>query len=73
MLDRAGDIAQRLGGDMGVARRRHELGVTEQDLDHAGVRIGLQYICGKAVPKRMQHCAPCYPSYCHDRVERPVQ
>ena len=40
VLKRAGDIAQRLGGDMGVSRRRGQLGVTQEHLDHADVCIG---------------------------------
>ena len=39
---------------MGIARRRAQLGVTEQNLDHADVRTSLQQMRGKAVPQGMQ-------------------
>jgi len=41
ILKRAGDIAQRLCCNMGVTRRRAQLGMPEQDLDHPHIRIGL--------------------------------
>src|SRR5688500_13339231 len=34
-IERAGDRAQHVGGDVRVARRRLQLGVSEQNLDHA--------------------------------------
>ena len=50
----AGRIPDSLGGDMGIARRRAQLGVTEQNLDHADVRASLQQMRGKAVSQGMQ-------------------
>jgi len=42
VLERAGDLAPRLGSDMGVSRRRGQLGVAEQHLDHPDIGVGLQ-------------------------------
>ena len=42
MLQRAHDLADRLGGDARIKRRGIELGVTEQDLDHADVDVLLE-------------------------------
>src|SRR6478752_6900124 len=39
MLERAGDLAERLEGDAGVERRRIELLVPEQNLDDADVGL----------------------------------
>ena len=52
----AGRIPDRLGGDMGIARRRAQLGVAEQHLDHPDVNVCLQQVRGKAVPQRVQSC-----------------
>src|SRR6185295_7593096 len=41
-IERAGDRAQHVGGDVRVARRRLQLGVSEQHLDHAHVDAVLQ-------------------------------
>ena len=49
----AGRIPDRLGGDMGIARRRAQLGMTEQNLDHADVRTSLEQMRGKAMAQRM--------------------
>ena len=43
MLQRAHDLADRLGGDARIKRRGIELGVTEQGLDHADVDVLLEY------------------------------
>jgi hypothetical protein len=50
MLQRAHDLADRLGGNPGVERRGVELGVTQQDLDHADIDVVLEQVRGKAVP-----------------------
>src|ERR1039458_3663461 len=54
MIERAGDVTDRIGGDLRVARRRVELGVPEQHLDHANIDVLLQEMGGKAVPQRMR-------------------
>ena len=41
-IERAGDVADRIGGDLRVARRRVELGMSEQHLDHANIDVLLQ-------------------------------
>src|SRR6267143_3198841 len=51
MLQRTHDPADRLGCDTRIERRRVELGMAEQDLDHADVDILLQKMRGKAVPQ----------------------
>ena len=42
MIERAGDVADRSGGNLRVARRRVELGMSEQHLDHANIDVLLQ-------------------------------
>ena len=54
MIERAGDVADRIGRDLRVARRCVELGMSEQNLDHANIDVLLQKMGGKAVPQRMQ-------------------
>jgi hypothetical protein len=54
MLERARDVAERFEGDAGVERRRIELLVPEQHLDHANVGLLLQKMSGEAVPQRVQ-------------------
>jgi hypothetical protein len=41
-VQRAHDLANEVGGHLGVARRRVELGMTEQHLNHANVDVLLQ-------------------------------
>src|SRR5713101_5824390 len=41
-LQRAFDVADRVDGDAGIERGRLQLGVSEQDLDHANVDILLE-------------------------------
>ena len=41
-IERAGDVADRIGGDLGVARRGIELGMSEQHLDYANIDVLLQ-------------------------------
>src|SRR5882724_3029443 len=54
MLERAGDLAERLEGDAGVERRRIELLVPEQHLDHPDVGLLLKQVGREAVPQRAQ-------------------
>ena len=42
MIERAGDVADRSGGNLRVERRRVELGMSEQHLDHANIDVLLQ-------------------------------
>jgi hypothetical protein len=46
--------ADRGGGDPGVERRGVELGVPQQDLDHADVDVLLEEVGGEAVPERVR-------------------
>ncbi len=41
-IERAGDVADCIGGDLRVARRGIELGMSEQHLDHANIDVLLQ-------------------------------
>src|SRR5262245_3038749 len=52
-IERAHDRAQDVGGDVGVTRRRVELGMSEQNLNHTHVDAALQEVGGKAVPQRV--------------------
>src|SRR5208283_46041 len=54
MLQRAHDLADRLGGNARIERRRVKLGMTEQDLDHTNIDVLFQKMGGKAVPQRVQ-------------------
>src|SRR5258708_31952171 len=57
MLQRAHDLADRLGGDAGIERRGVELGMTEQHLDHANIDVLLEQVGGEAVPQGVQRDA----------------
>ena len=57
VLQRAHDLADRLGGDAGIERRGVELGVTEQHLDHADIDVLLEQVGGEAVPQGVQRDA----------------
>src|ERR1700760_2758727 len=50
-LKRAFDVADRVDGDAGVERGRLQLGVSEQDLDHADVDVLFEQVSGEAVPQ----------------------
>lgn len=54
MLQRAHDLADRLGGDAGIERRGVELSVTEQHLDDADIDVLLQEVGGEAVRQGVQ-------------------
>src|SRR6266702_8215153 len=57
VLQRAHDLADRLGGDPGIERGGVELGVAEQDLDDADIDVLLEQVGGKAVPQGVQRDA----------------
>ena len=56
-LERAHDLADRLGGDAGVERRGVELGVPEQHLDHPDIDVLLEQMGGEAVPQGVRRHA----------------
>src|SRR5829696_1552075 len=58
VLQRAHNLADRLGGDAGIERRGVELGVTEQHLDDADIDVLLEQVGGKAVPQGVQRDGP---------------
>ena len=51
-IQRAYDLADRVGGDVRVERRRVKLGVTEQDLNHSDIVLLFQQMGGEAVAQR---------------------
>jgi len=53
-IQRAHDVPDGVGGDARVKRGRIELGVTQQNLDHADIDVLLQQVRCKAVPQRMR-------------------
>lgn len=61
------------GRDMGVARRRAELGMTQKHLDHPDIRSCLQQVRGKAVAQGVQSGGRVDPGYVPGRGERAVQ
>ena len=50
----ADDRADHVGGDLGIERRRVDLGMAEQDLDQANIGILLEQVGGKTVPQRVR-------------------
>jgi hypothetical protein len=48
-VERAHDLADRIGGDARVERRGLELGVAQQDLDHPNIDVLLKQMRCKAV------------------------
>src|SRR5579863_4907527 len=60
-IERARDLADDLGCNLGIARGGIELDVAEQRLDHADVDVVLQQMRRKAVPKRMRRYTLCDP------------
>ena len=42
MIERAGDVADRIGRDLRIARCRIEFGMSEQHLDHPNIDVLLQ-------------------------------
>src|SRR5262249_22774297 len=57
MLQWAPDLADRLGGNLGIEYRGLEVGVTKQHLNHADVGVLLEQVGGEAVPQGMQRDA----------------
>src|SRR3954447_1470491 len=53
-IERAHDRADGVGGDPRIKRRGLELGVPEQDLDHADVDVLLQQVGCEAVAQRVR-------------------
>ena len=52
-VERAGRVADRRGGDLRIARRRRQIAMAEQHLDHADVGAGFEQMGGEAVAQRM--------------------
>src|SRR5665648_92113 len=61
-IERAHHGAQHVGRDVGVARCRVQLGMSEQNLDNAHVGIALQQMRGEGMPERVRRhprAQPC--------------
>jgi hypothetical protein len=56
-LKRALDVADGIDGDAGIERGRLELGVAEQDLNHANIDVLLEQVGGEAVPQGVRRDA----------------
>ena len=50
VLQRAHHLADGLGGDARIERRRVQLGVTEKHLNHSDIDVLLEQVGGEAVP-----------------------
>ena len=53
-IERAHDVADDLGRNLGVARSRIQLDVTEQRLNHANIDVLLQQMRCETVPQRVR-------------------
>ena len=53
-IERAGRGAHGYVGDLQVARRGFQVGVTEQDLNRAQIRSGFEQVRGKGMPQRVR-------------------
>jgi hypothetical protein len=66
VLQRAHDLADRLGSDAGIERRRVEPGMTEQHLDDADINVLLEQVGGM----RKIRVKPWRPSLCQPKGVR---
>src|SRR5262249_34789383 len=53
-VERAHDLADRVGGDARVERRRLKLGMTEQDLDHPNVNVLFEQVGREAMAQSVR-------------------
>ena len=72
-FERAGRVTDGFYGNVGMTRRRAQLGVAEQHLDHLHVDVCLQQVRGKAVPQRVQSCGLGNTYQMLGRVECPTE
>src|SRR5215469_17007139 len=56
-VERAHDLADRVGGNPRIERRRLKFGVTEQDLDHPNINVLFKQMGRKAVPQGVRRHA----------------
>ena len=56
-VERAHDLADRIGGDLGVKRRGLELGMPKQDLDDANIDVLLEQVGREAVAQGVRRHA----------------
>ena len=57
-------VADRIDGDAGVERGRLQLGVAEQDLDHADVNVLFEQVSGEAVAQGVRRTRLAMPAAC---------
>ena len=72
-IERALDLGDQPGGNAGVARRRLQLLVSEQRLNHANVRAALKQMGREAVAKRMQREGFTQPRCFRCLLEQPPE
>src|SRR5271165_2851377 len=72
-LERARNVADRLEGDAGIARRRIELLVPEQNLNQANIGLALEQMGGEAMPQRMHRNALVDPGSLRRGMAGPVE
>jgi hypothetical protein len=58
------NLPARVDGDAGVERGRLQLGVAEQNMDHADVDILLEQVSGEAVPQGVRRDSLGDPATC---------
>src|SRR5262252_4990182 len=72
-VERACHLADRADGDAGVERRRVELLVSEQHLDHPNIGLLLQEMGGRAVPQCVNTDALGNAGACRCHANKPVE
>ena len=72
-VERALDVGDHAGGDARVARRRVQLVVAQQRLDHSDIGAAFQQMGGEAVTQRVQRHALLDPGGIGGFMEQPAQ
>src|SRR3954453_5065750 len=72
-IERAHDGADGVSGNPRIERRGVELGVPEEDLDHADIDVLLQQVGGEAVSKRVRRDPLGDPGREGDGMDDPVE
>lgn len=72
-IERAHHLADNIGGDLGIARRRLQPGMTEQDLDDTDVDMALKQMPGEAVPERVWRDPAAEPGHFGGHVAGTVE
>jgi len=72
-LQRTGHVTDRVDGDAGVERRRLQLGVSQQHLNHANIDILFEQMRCEAVPQGVRRHALGDPGVARRRVHGAVE